>query len=489
MRALDPVAAAEVEGTPLRPPAFGAPARAALRAALEPAEREAAGIDADLLSPELAMVLRVSSHALARGRSQLEHPPWRDDPGALVDAVEPYASALWRRAAARQCDDGCGLDQLGPALEAGLAEVGAASPAAAAAARDDLAALRRALPSLATGLPADHPLAAAVPGLDAALGRVDAALAPAIAALPAAAERPWAEPVPPAVPSAWLRRPARWPATRLRRALEDREAWGRPPAATFELAERTAARLWAMQRAAPAEAAAPGPAPARPFDAAACEAAWAPLRAWAQAQQAALELALDCAAVARRAEGPIDDAALVRLVVTAGVVEPTTRARVAATGKDVALVQGRAAPLAQGLTLEIAIEAGSGRTAAMTHALRDAHHRACLAAAAVWVHGELGDAQALGARLAPHGCGDVATLWADAEARPLAALQGLGLALVGDGPADAAALDRFGFAPMGLVHDLALPPPPPADLGPTVRVEALGADDPASPPVVAPDAP
>ena len=480
LRRLDPVAAAEVEGTPLHPPGFGPKARAPLREALDEAQRQAEGLEPQLLSPEDGVVLRLLVHALHRGRRRLERPPWRDDPSAVVDAVEPYLHALRRRLVAGQCDDGCGLAELGPALEAGMAEVGAASPATLAGTRAELAALRRELPALGAHLPAGHAIATARPALEAALERIDARLARAVAALAAAPEQPWEQLAAPSEPEAWKRRPARWRATGLARALEEDEAYTPPPERLFELAELTVARLRAMQqRDAAREGATPEPVLARPFDAAACEAAWAPLRGWVREQAPELVAELDCAGAPWWLPAKADDAVLVRHLLLHGVVEPTRRARVAATGTDVALVRGRAAPLAQALTLEIAVAAGSGRATALQHALRQAHHAACLAAAAVWIHGELGSDDQLRARLDAHACGELEPLVAGAEAHPRAALRGLGLVLIGEGPADAAALDRYFWAPMGLVHDLALPPPPPVEVGPAVTIEELDGGDPA----------
>lgn len=479
LRRLDPVAAAEVEGTPLHPPGFGPAARAGLREALDAAKRQAEGLAPELLSPEDGVVLRVLAHAIERGRHRLERPPWRDDPGALVDAVEPYVQALQRRVAAGECDDGCGLAELGPALEDGLGEVGAASPATLAAAREDLATLRRELSQVCREAAGEStpvpPLVAACPGLDATIDRIEERLEPAVAALAKAPEEPWERAVAPEPPAAWKRRPARWSAMMLRRTLEEDEAYGLPPAQLFELAELTVARLRAMQQRDTARGGPPTePALARPFDAAACEAAWSPLRGWVQEHAPALVPELDCSAAPWSLPPQADDVDLVRHMLARGVVEPTRRARFAATGSDVAMVQGRAAMLAQGLVLEIAVASGSGRTAAASRALQQAHHLACLAAAAVWIHGELGDVARLGERLEAHACGEAPPLVSAAEARPRAALRGLGLVLLGAGPADAAALDRYGWAPMGLVHDLALPPPPPVDTHPSVTIEELG---------------
>lgn len=524
LRSLDPVAAAEVEGTPLRPPGFGAAARAELRAALDEAQRQAEGLSPGMLSPEDGVVLRVLTHSLERGRHRLERPPWRDDPGALVHAVEPYLEALRRGLAAGRCDDGCGLAELGPALEAGVKEIGSASIVTLAAAREDLAALRRELPGLCgapgssrgsgvetgpgrapqdgdsahaeragvgspdAGSPAGSRASAcdaARPGLEAALDRIDARFARAAAGLASAPEQPWDHGVAPAEPEAWRRRPSRWSAAVLRVVLEHEEAYGVSPAALFDRMELTVARLRTMREREAARGGPEAPAIARPFDATACEAAWAPLRGWVQAQGSHLVAALDCAGAPWTLPPGVDDAAIVRHLLTHGVIEPTRRAHVAATGVDVALARGRAAPLAQALVLEIAIASGSGRSGAMQAALREAHQRACLAAVAVWIHGELGDEGELRRRLDAHACGELEPLVTAAEARPRAALRGLGLVLVGDGPADAAALDRYFWAPVGLVRDLAMPPPP-VETAPATRIEELGDRETAGPRLEAP---
>lgn len=482
LRQLDPVAAAEVEGTPLHPPGFGAKARVAVRKAIDEAGRQSEGLKPQLLSPEDGVVLRMLLHAVHRGRDRLERPPWRDDPSALVDAVGPYVHALRWRLASGRCDDGCGLAELGPALEAGVADIGAASPAALAGAREDLEALRRELPGLGARLPPEHAIVAARPELEAALGRIDARLARAAKALATAPEEPWERVVGPEEPEAWTRRPARWSAARLARTLEDDEAYALPPERLFGLMELTVSRLRAMQQrdeTRPAAERPPAePGLARPFDAAACEGAWAPLRTWVEEQGSGLAAELDCAGAPWSLPPKADDTTIVRHLLVQGVVEPTRRARLAATGSDVALVQGRAAPLAQALMLEIAIASGSGRPTVMEQALRQAHHAACLAATAVFIHGELGSDAQLRARLDAHACGELGPLVAAAEARPRAALAGLGLLLLGEGPADAAALDRYFWAPIGLVPDLAMPPPPPVEAEPPVTIEELDGAEP-----------
>ncbi|MCX4243682.1 hypothetical protein [Paraliomyxa miuraensis] len=474
LRMLDPVAAAEVEGTPLHPPQFGAAARAARREVSVRLERDAAAISLALSSPQDGVILRALQTAFEREEQHRRRPPWRDDPHALVHAIEPYLHALSTRLAAGRCDDGCGLSELGPALRLGLAELGSASEPTMAAAREDLTALRGMLSQWTDGMPASHPVVLARGPLEADLDFVLTELAREAAALAAAPELPWSEAVAPATLGGWKRRPARWGAARLRHVLEDEEAYGLAPDVLFQRAEGTVLRLWAMlersRRTPVEETALP-----RPFDAAACEAVWTSLGTWILAQGEGRTIEPPCDAVLQgvgdRPE-PATDADLVLQLIELGTIEPTRRAHLAATGIDVALVHGRAAPLAQGLVLKIAIAAGSGRRGAERLAVEHALHRACLAAAAVWIHGELGDVDALAPRLEPLGCGEVTALVSAAEARPRTALEGLGLVLVGDGPSDAAALDRYWWAPMGLVHDLALPPTPSTE-APAVRFETL----------------
>ncbi len=479
LRRLDPVAAAEVEGAPLRPPAFGPAERAALRNEVDAAQREAGEIRAMLLSPEEGMVLRTVQQGLERGRARVRLAPWRDDPSALVDALVPYQEALPRWIAAGRCEDGCGLAELGPALRAGLAEVGAASEPTLAATREDLASLRESLPRWTRGLDPEHPLMRARSELETTLVELDAELQRAAAAVASAPERGWEEPLAPADPGAWQRRPVRWSADKLRGVMEDQEALGIEAKRLFDRAELTTRRLHAM---IDRDAAQPSHTPAlpRPFDASACEATWAPLQAWAELKAPQLAPVLDCASALRDlpAGGPgpgptPSDAAIVLHLVDVGFVEPSRRAQITATGIDIALVRGRAAPLAQRLTLQIAITAGSGQREAELHALRQAHARACLAATAVWIHGELGDLDTLRPRFEALGCEDLEARVVEAEARPRAALHGLGFVLLGRGPADAVALDRFWWSPMGLVYDLALPPPPSVETPPPMHIEEL----------------
>ncbi|MCA9652732.1 MAG: hypothetical protein KC501_22635 [Myxococcales bacterium] len=476
LRRLDPVAAAQVEGTPLRPPGLDVASRASLRTELEPADDEANGIDEAWLDPLDAVVLRAMQTTLARGHLYLRR-PWRDDPRAVLFALEPYLEELGRRIPAGECDaDGCGLDQLGPMLRAGFEQVGSASLPTVSAAREDLAALAAQLDRWGAGRPAEHPVAAALPSLRAVIEELDAGLEAAAIALPTAEELPWSSVVPSAEPSAWKRRPARWGAAKLTEWLTHAEAYGHPPKALFDGARTAAARMGAMVEREGGQPDASTALP-RPFDLAACRAAFAPFESWVKGQATHLHGELDCEAViAELGPAAPDDAAIVLRIIDRGIIDPTRAAAVRATAPDITMLRGRMAPAAERTTLQVAITAATGWRGAELRAIEEARHDACLAAVAVWIHGELGPTEELARSLDGLGCGSPEPLVAAAEARPRAALRGLGLLLLGLGPADAAALDRYWWAPAGLVRNLALPPGPAVETPPEVEIQPIEVD-------------
>ena len=477
LRLIDPVAAAQAEDEPLRPPSFGPSLRVPLRKPLGEAQREAAGIDHSWLPPEDGVVLRTLQTGLTQGFQQVTRPMWRDDPSAVLYRLEPYVDALTRAAAAGQCDEGCGIDALASTIEAGFNEVGSGTVPTVQTARRELKGLGERLAGLTRGpegdRPPTHPLVKAQAELTATLARIDGELAKAEAALPAAPQVEWSSVLPRTEASAWQRRPEQWGKDRLREWLTIYEAFGHAPNELFERALQTAARLSAMKArdaVAPDESA----AIARPFDAAACEQAFAPIQEWTTAQPTHLKVELDCEAIVRElGPDPGSDAEVLLAIIDRAIIDPTRLAQVKGTGVDVALVRGRAAAPAQRSTLQVAVTAATQHRAAELLSLSRTHEGICRAATALWVHAELGSTEQLAEKLAPHGCGDVATLVDAAKAHPLAALEGLGMMLLGLGPADAAALDRYWWAPMGLVRDLAIPPAPSLEVPPSMKVEEL----------------
>ncbi|MCH9681943.1 MAG: hypothetical protein K0V04_10955, partial [Deltaproteobacteria bacterium] len=167
------------------------------------------------------------------------------------------------------------------------------------------------------------------------------------------------------------------------------------------------------------------------------------------------------------------DAQWVLHLIDLGVTQPTRRTNLERTGAEIAMIHGRATPTAQAHALGIAIATAVDRRAAALHGTRSALRDACRAAVAVWFHGDLGSEDTLRAKLEPRGCAEITANLSEARARPRTALLGLGLTLLGNGPADAAALDRYWWAPMGLVRDLALPPVPAVESPPSIRIEPL----------------
>lgn len=484
LRLLDPVANARADAAPLTVPRVGPAARTSVRKPLTIAQREAAGIKRGWLSPEDGVVLRMHLTGLDRGFERSRAPAPRDGPDGVLYTLAPYLGEVERRMALGQCEDGCGLDSLASALRVSMAEVGSASVPTIGAAQRDFAALHDTVGYWAKGRPPEHPVAKAAVEITAELETIDATLATAYTALVGAPTVDW-KTIAPAAPAAeWKRRPDRWNAARLRRFLGAEEAYGHPADALFERAVVASERLHLIrERDAAAATSKDEPAAAAPaMTPERCEALLAPLAEFTKQPDNHLVAELDCTALAanfdRRVPEASDSIAQARAVIRHGVVEPTRDALLKDTPIDLRLVWGRAAAPTQATMLEVAIAAGTEQPALGARALADGHRAACLAAIAVWIHGELGTDAILRDRLDPQGCGDLDAMIAEAQARPRAALQGLGWLLLGQGPADAAALDRYWWAPLGLVRDLAMPPPPRREQPTKITVEPLPGREP-----------
>jgi hypothetical protein len=248
----------------------------------------------------------------------------------------------------------------------------------------------------------------------------------------------------------------RLPASELRRRLEVAEDRDEAPRDLFTALGPTLARLHAMAQARTdkRDTSEPGP-----VDAARCETVWAKLRDHVATQPALASASLDCnAAVRRLADRTLRDAELTVALVDLGVVDPIRAARRNEEPPLVALVAGRIAPASQRHAFRLAVIAGLQDDAALLVALDEARAAACLAATALWIHGELGTDAELGPRLAEL-CPErpVADWIAAAEARPMQALHGLALDRLGQGPAEVVPLDRYWWAPIGFVSLLAQP--------------------------------
>lgn len=424
----DPVTRALRDGTAPALPPWTPGARAALRDALEAAEREANGLTPRLLEPADRVLAITARFALSRARdTYLEKQPWRDDPTWVTTELDAVVSAL--EVASRREGSCAHCAAVLPQLAQGLSQVEplrTASTATVAAAATDARALAQRL----RALPADEATRNAA--ADAAL-----AYATAIEQVSATA-------------------PARIGKDALVRRLEVEENVSTTPQDAFTRLGTVVATLSAML----AKRTAPEPTPATTVTTQRCEAAWADLRPILEGPQAPPMEGLSCASfVEGVGEATFDDAALrIALVDTLFVAGKRHQAQ-GALPPILSSVGGRLARGAQAHTLRSALLLSSPALEGVAaHALRAELDAACLAAAALWVHGELGDDEALNTRLGTYCPQETSAYIAGAEARPRQALHGLALARISMGPAGVVPLDRLWWLPAGLIDDVAMPP-------------------------------
>jgi hypothetical protein len=465
----DPISDAVLADVPLRPRPFSVGGRAALRKAVDAAWIEAAEIRAEFLPPETALLLRVIRFGLSRLRDeQQRRPSTRTDPAigprataALVDEV------TWRGPACAGCDDALGA--AGPELDAALADLGATTPARARAAATQCDALRAEVTAWRRAHTDPERLAGAL-ALEAALDRARDRLLAVAGAL----DRATVIASPPEglraarAPTDALRLPDRLGATELRRVLDVHESEARDASALFAELLGAAAQLAGLPDPGPIDAAA-----VKPIDEARCVAAWAPLATYAKTMPV-LVAAFDCARDRLRLPAAADDHDLVRALVVAGIVEPTRRATRAHTEPVLARVAGDIAPAAHRHALSLAVLSGAKQTEARARAGKAARADVCTALVALWIHGEQGDDAALREQLAGPCRGVEIGPRIDAVlARPEASLAGLGLVMLAMGPADAVALERAWWLPLGLVIPAMRPEGPQPGAPVEVRTEEL----------------
>jgi len=442
------------------------PTGSADRDRLDAAWRDAEQIAPRFLDAEQAAILRAVVFGLDRERGRARRPPLaRRDPmwgPSQLRAAWEAAVEAWARG---ELTDAAPLfTAMDATIRRAAEELGAASPATLRAAEQELTALAA---SLAT-----HPLAASAGAPASALQTTLRETAMAWAArqreLAAAQEIAYATPIARLREGEALRRlPPRWGATELARRLADDEHLGTTPEALFVALGPTIARL-AQLRDASAEQAPQGPA--TPVDAVRCagfEFRFVGLRA----QQPALAQArLDCASAIRRWHGQaMTDAAFMLAGLQWAALEPRRNARRREELTVLALLEGSIAPASQRHAQRVALATAFREPAVVHQAARAAHEVACLAATALWIHGELGSDDELRERLSSR-CGptDAADWIARAEADPWGALGGLELWRLGHGPAESVALDHFWWLPAGLIDPLMRPHDP--SQGPAISV-------------------
>jgi hypothetical protein len=207
-------------------------------------------------------------------------------------------------------------------------------------------------------------------------------------------------------------------------------------------------------------------------DATRCAAQWTKLDAFA-ATQPTLVRGFDCAADRWRLPEAADDDDLAIALVQAGIVEPTRRRNRKQTEPTLARVWAD-------------VLSGAGMTSARARAAAAAHRSACTAIVALALHADIADptrppdasagvdAASL-AKVVGEACTgvDLGAARDEALARPTAALAGIGIDLLVRGPAEAVALERGWWLPIGFVLPMARPEGPPPDVAVDVKTEPI----------------
>ena len=477
----DPVAAAQRGLAELAAPPLSLTRRAAIDPAYDTAWLEAQDIDGDALEPAPAMLLKAIRFALTRVHDQRgKNDPARTDLGWAIHEAERFVSALEWDATADACPPcNAALAGLGSELAAAGRILGASSQPSLQASHADLLALRGRIEALSTAVPSLRDGARAT---NAELTTLADAVQTQLGQLPATATTTWREAVRPAGGKKLARLPNRLGAETLRRRLDVEESVTMPLERAFTRLGPAVGRLQHMRDAVPPAVKAASDPPA-PVTVARCQPALERIREWAGRHPRLTAGNVDCEQLVRRlGPEPMTDAQLLLALVRWGLVEPARLARMRDEAAVLALVTGRIAPDSQAHATTIAVLAGMEESAALILALDGAHHAVCLAATALWIHAELGTDAALTQRLESECAQRPPDQWiADAEARPRRALAGLGLMHMGTGPAEVVALERYWWAPIGMVADLANPPRPNDRPDPAVRVhiESLEPDPPA----------
>lgn len=458
---VNPEAAFVLDRGPLRLPPLDP---SAADDALPDLWRDASEIAPRFLEPLDAVVLQTMLAGLAQRRESLRRPPaWQSDPlWIIADLERVWTLAREAEAQGQAYDADALLAAMAGHLSTGLRRLGATSAPVLGTARVRLEALAA---EIDHRFPTD---ADARRTWSEALSTSRARLAAIEVALPAASAATYEHAIVPAPdPAQVARLPHRLGATELARRLADEESIARTAQALFVALGPTIARLQSL-----ANTPETSPDASRPVDAARCPLFEAQFLG-ARANQPRLATAwLDCPAALRMwGDTALSDAAFMLAALDRAVIHPLRDRRRRDERAVLALVSGRIAPVSQRLGQRVALATLLGAPRVPPLAAREALHAACLAAAALWIHGSLGTDEALLERLEAR-CSIVGapSSWIDAaEGDPRGALQGLELWRLGHGPADVVALDRYWWVPAGLVSPLADPTPPPAA---TIEVHA-----------------
>ena len=425
----DPVTTALRNGTAPRMPPLQSDERAALRSALEAADREATGLTPRLLEPADRVVALTSKFAIDRARdAYVRRGPWADDPTWVTAEAELVIEALElaarRSGSCMHCE--VSLPHLAktlPVATAGLQRMSKARGNAAVLDARALAGRVRELP-----------------------GQTDASAAAALEAFATAVEGQLAS----------ANEPDRLGKKVLQRQLEVEENLGQSATELFKSLGTTVPKLAAMV----GKRTIPEAQPATAVSLARCEAAWADIAPVLEAHETLSDGGFGCDSfVAGLGTATLDDVDLRVALVDVALVGPLRLSAHQALPEVLASVGGRVARGSQAHTLRTALLLGApALEPAAARALHAELDAACLAAAALWVHGEIGDDAALAQRLDAPCPFETPSYISRAEARPRQALEGLALSRVSRGPAGVVPLDKLWWLPAGLIDDVAQPP-------------------------------
>jgi len=481
----DPVANAALGHGPLAAPPLSRASRAVVRMAVDAALLEGRGIERKSLSPQDGMRRDLMSIGLQTVRRDLnDRPEFRRDPTAFATRANALLDVIQARLRRGLPCDRCAqaIDDLGKELALSPGQLGATSAASLAAALEDLDALTQRLTATEAlsgererkETPATwaKAIASAHEGTAAIASRLQS-IAPV---LPDARTGTWEGPVAGGVAADAVQRlPDRLGSKELDRRLTDDESVSFTGASLSTEIALLLTRLSRMRDRLPA--ANGDTAAATPVTVERCQAAWAPLAAWAKDNPVLAGAAFDCAAGGAALAMPATDAELVLRLFDHGVVLPSRATRRKEVPAALGLPSARMASAGNTLALSVSGLIAAERPAAARLAIARAQQQLCVALAATVEHGELGEPAGRAERLA-QSCPDAvpADLVHEALARPREALAAAGMVLISRGPAEAAALSLFWWAPLGLVGPLADPAraaqADPSTL-PTPSVEAL----------------
>lgn len=471
--AADPLAAYQIGLAPAGSPPLETGERTKLRRMVEPARQALSEIEEDPLPAHEVVILRALRFALSRAHDELQRrSPTREDPLAGLALIRAQLDELDYRLLHDDCDARCvgSIDALVADVGALRRRLVASSSAGLERARTDCSGLARRARALAQLelVAAEGELAAKLEALAAALDEHRGWLDRVAEALPRAQVREWtAKPqqFDAEGPEQIQRLPDILGQVAVVRRLSVEERIDLIADRAFAQAKRHIGRWGAMGEAILGDAAAPEDPPA-PLDLPRCEAALERVRTALDAVEDIDAPRFDCARYLslrlpdeQGRPAPSTEAELVLDILDAGVIEPQRRELRAKELPELALVGGQWSPEVHRHLRRVMVLARLDEPAATLAALNAGRSALCLAAAALWVHTELGPPEQLAGALGPRCAllGEPEAVRAQVLADPRASLGGFGLSLIGDEPARMVGFDRFYWAPLGLMKTLATP--------------------------------